>query len=56
MEYSNVFMVNVITGKIRIVRLNDTAGSFYNEAFGKQVMKTQLTCTSKRLFMKATAI
>lgn len=37
MEYSNVFMVNVITGKIRIVRLNDKAGSFYNEAFGKQV-------------------
>ena len=37
MEYSNVFMVNVITGKIRIVRLNDKSGSFYNEAFGKQV-------------------
>lgn len=31
-EYSNVFMINVMSGIIRIVRINDRISSFYNES------------------------
>ncbi len=31
-EYANVFMVNLISCKIRIVRMNDKEGAFYNES------------------------
>ena len=31
-EYSNVFMINVMSGIIRIVRINDRVSSFYNES------------------------
>ncbi|MGN0728517.1 response regulator [Treponema sp.] len=31
-EYSNVFMINIVSGGIRIVRINDRAGAIYNES------------------------
>ena len=35
-DYTNVFMVNLMTSRIRIVRMNDVAGSFYNDELGEQ--------------------
>ncbi len=36
LDYTNVFMVNLITNKVRVVRLNDKVGAFYSETFGDQ--------------------
>lgn len=35
-DYTNVFMVNLMTNKINVVRVNDVAGAFYNDDFGEQ--------------------
>lgn len=35
-DYTNVFMVNLMTNRIRIVRMNDVAGAFYSDEFGEQ--------------------
>ncbi|MCQ2240715.1 response regulator [Treponema sp.] len=35
-DYTNVFMVNLMTNKIRIVRVNDVAGAFYSDELGEQ--------------------
>ena len=35
-DYTNVFMVNLMTNRIRVVRMNDVAGAFYNDDFGEQ--------------------
>lgn len=35
-DYTNVFMVNLMTNKIRIVRMNDVVGAFYSDEFGEQ--------------------
>lgn len=35
-DYTNVFMVNLMTNKIRIVRMNDVAGAFYSDELGEQ--------------------
>ncbi len=36
LEYSNVFMVNIMSSKIKVVRVKDKAGSFYDDSFGEQ--------------------
>lgn len=35
-DYTNVFMVNLMTNRIRIVRMNDVAGAFYSDELGEQ--------------------
>ncbi|MBQ0039821.1 MAG: response regulator [Treponema sp.] len=35
-DYTNVFMINLMTNRIRIVRMNDVAGAFYSDEFGEQ--------------------
>ena len=35
-DYTNVFMVNLMTNRIRIVRMNDAAGAFYSDELGEQ--------------------
>jgi signal transduction histidine kinase/ActR/RegA family two-component response regulator len=32
-EYSNVFMLNLASGRIRVIRINEKEGSFFNENF-----------------------
>lgn len=36
MDYSNVYMVNLFTSKVRVVRRDDYVGAFYSDEFGEQ--------------------